>query len=105
MAAGRWSLVPSTEVDLEELTGSDRDELAEAVAELLLHRWGVLFRDLVLHDSLRFPWRDLQWALRRLEDRGLVRGGRFVSGFSGEQYALPEAHEQLTQGPEGPPHR
>jgi ATP-dependent Lhr-like helicase len=96
-AAGRWSLVPSTDVDLEELTGSDRDELAEAVAELLLHRWGVLFRDLVLHDSFRFPWRDLQWALRRLEDRGLVRGGRFVSGFSGEQYALPEAHEQLTQ--------
>ena len=55
------------------------------------------FRDLVVHDSLRFPWRDLQWALRRLEDRGLVRGGRFVSGFSGEQYALPAAHEQLTQ--------
>jgi ATP-dependent Lhr-like helicase len=101
-AAGRWSLVPSTEVDLEELTGGDRDELAEAVAELLLHRWGVLFRDLVLHDSLRFPWRDLQWALRRLEDRGLVRGGRFVSGFSGEQYALPEAHEQLTQARKAP---
>jgi ATP-dependent helicase Lhr and Lhr-like helicase len=101
-AAGRWSLVPSTEVDLEELTGSDRDELAEAVAELLLHRWGVLFRDLVMHDSLRFPWRDLQWALRRLEDRGLVRGGRFVSGFSGEQYALPEAHEQLTQARKAP---
>ena len=101
-AAGRWSLVPSTEVDLEELTGSDRDELAEAVAELLLHRWGVLFRDLVVHDSLRFPWRDLQWALRRLEDRGLVRGGRFVSGFSGEQYALPEAHEQLTQARKAP---
>ena len=57
----------------------DRDELAEAVAELLLHRWGVVFRDLAVHDSLRFPWRDLQWALRRLEDRGLVRGGRFVS--------------------------
>ena len=49
-----------------------------------------------VHDSLRFPWRDLQWALRRLEDRGLVRGGRFVSGFSGEQYALPAAVEQLT---------
>jgi ATP-dependent Lhr-like helicase len=41
------------------------------------------------------PWRDLQWALRRLEDRGLVRGGRFVAGFSGEQYALPEAAEGL----------
>ncbi len=97
-AAGRWSLVPTAEAAaLAELATADRDELAEAVAELLLHRWGVVFRDLVVHDSLRFPWRDLQWALRRLEDRGLVRGGRFVSGFSGEQYALPAAHEQLTQ--------
>jgi ATP-dependent Lhr-like helicase len=91
-------LVPTAEAAaLGDLAATDRDELAEAVAELLLHRWGVVFRDLVVHDSLRFPWRDLQWALRRLEDRGLVRGGRFVSGFSGEQYALPAAHEQLTQ--------
>jgi ATP-dependent Lhr-like helicase len=56
----------------------------------------VVFRDLAVRDSLRLPWRDIQWALRRLEDRGLVRGGRFVTGFSGEQYALPEAAEQLT---------
>ena len=90
-AAGRWSLVPATGTDI------DHDELAEAVAELLLNRWGVVFRDLALHDSVRFPWRDIQWALRRLEDRGLVRGGRFVTGFSGEQYALPQAIEQLTQ--------
>ena len=69
----------------------DRDELAEAVADLLLNRWGVVFRDLAFHDSVRIPWREIQWALRRLEDRGLVRGGRFVTGFSGEQYALPEA--------------
>jgi ATP-dependent helicase Lhr and Lhr-like helicase len=88
--AGRWSPVPSVVDDIE------RHELAEAVAELLLRRWGVVFRDLVAHDSLPFPWRDIQWALRRLEDRGLVRGGRFVTGFSGEQYALPEAVEQLT---------
>ncbi len=94
-AAGRWSLVPAAEA--ATTTDPDRDELAEAVAELLLHRWGVVFRDLVVHDSLRFPWRDLQWALRRLEDRGLVRGGRFVTGFSGEQYALPAAVEQLAQ--------
>jgi ATP-dependent Lhr-like helicase len=73
----------------------DREELAETVAEQLLNRWGVVFRDLALRDSLRLPWRDIQWALRRLEDRGLVRGGRFVSGFSGEQYALPAAAEQL----------
>jgi ATP-dependent Lhr-like helicase len=92
--AGRWSLVPTRDADRppDEL---DREELAEAVAELLLARWGVVFRDLAVHDSLRFPWRDVQWALRRLEDRGLVRGGRFVAGFSGEQYALPAAIEQL----------
>jgi ATP-dependent Lhr-like helicase len=73
----------------------DRDDLAEAVAELLLRRWGVIFRDLAVRDPLRLPWREIQWALRRLEDRGLVRGGRFVTGFTGEQYALPEAEEQL----------
>jgi ATP-dependent Lhr-like helicase len=88
-AAGRWSLVPTTGADV------DRDELAEAVAEMLLHRWGVLFRDLALRESIRFPWREVQRALRRLEDRGLVRGGRFVTGVSGEQFALPQAAEQL----------
>jgi ATP-dependent Lhr-like helicase len=88
-AAGRWSLVPATGPD------QDRDELAEAVAELLLNRWGVVCGDLARHDSIPFPWRDVQWALRRLEDRGLVLGGRFVTGFTGEQYALPSAVEQL----------
>jgi ATP-dependent Lhr-like helicase len=90
-AAGRWSLVPPAEPDL------DRHDLAEAVAEQLLNRWGVLFRDLAVRDGLRLPWREIQWALRRLEDRGLVRGGRFVAGFSGEQYALPAAVEQLAR--------
>src|SRR5205807_3184385 len=87
-SAGRWALVPPPGT-------VEHDELAEAVAEQQLNRWGVLFRDLAVRDSSRLPWRDLQWALRRLEDRGLVRGGRFVSGFSGEQYALPAAAEQL----------
>jgi ATP-dependent Lhr-like helicase len=90
-AAGRWSLVPPPAADV------DRHDLAEAVAEQLLNRWGVLFRDVALHDSLRLPWREIQWALRRLEDRGLVSGGRFVAGFSGEQYALPAAVEQLAR--------
>ncbi|MBV9173102.1 MAG: DEAD/DEAH box helicase, partial [Chloroflexi bacterium] len=89
--AGRWSLVPPPPADV------DRHDLAEAVAEQLLNRWGVLFRDLAQHDSLRMPWREIQWALRRLEDRGLVSGGRFVAGFSGEQYALPSAVEQLAR--------
>jgi len=88
-AAGRWSLIPPVEpVD-------DREALAEAVADQLLQRWGVVFRDLAVYEGMPLPWRDLQWALRRFEDRGLVRGGRFVAGFSGEQYALPAAVEGL----------
>jgi ATP-dependent Lhr-like helicase len=55
----------------------------------------VVFRDLVVREALALPWREIQWALRRLEARGTIRGGRFVSGFSGEQYALPEALELL----------
>ncbi|MBW3573557.1 MAG: DEAD/DEAH box helicase [Actinobacteria bacterium] len=86
---GRWALLPpAVEVD-------DGDELAEAVAEQLLARWGVVFRDLLARENLAVPWRDLQWALRRLEARGTVLGGRFVTGFSGEQYASAEAAEQL----------
>ncbi|MET0919968.1 MAG: DEAD/DEAH box helicase [Acidimicrobiia bacterium] len=92
VGAGRWTLVNAT-ADTE----IDEHELAEAVAEQLLARWGVVFRDLYVRDSFKVPWRNVQWALRRLEDRGQVRGGRFVSGFSGEQYALPEAVEQLTR--------
>jgi ATP-dependent Lhr-like helicase len=74
-----------------------RDDLAEAVADQLLQRWGVLFYDLASFEQLALPWRELQWALRRLEDRGLVLGGRFVKGFSGEQFALPEAADALRQ--------
>ena len=61
----------------------------------MLFRSGVVFRDLAVHEGLAVPWRDLQRALRRFEDRGLVRGGRFVAGFSGEQYALPAAVDGL----------
>jgi ATP-dependent Lhr-like helicase len=95
-SAGRWSLVGAPDVEV------DRDELAEAVAEQLLTRWGVVFRDLAGRESLGLPWRELQWALRRLEDRGLVRGGRFVAAFSGEQYALPAAMEQLAAARKAP---
>jgi ATP-dependent helicase Lhr and Lhr-like helicase len=88
-SAGRWALVPEAgEIE-------DRDDLVEALADQLLQRWGVIFYDLVAHENLSVPWRDIQWALRRLEDRGLIRGGRFVSGFSGEQFALPEAIDGL----------
>jgi ATP-dependent Lhr-like helicase len=73
----------------------DGEALAEAVAEQLLARWGVVFRDLVARETLAVPWREILWALRRLEARGTIRGGRFVTGFVGEQYALPEAIEAL----------
>jgi ATP-dependent Lhr-like helicase len=90
-AAGRWSLVPPLEpVD-------DRESLAEVVADQLLQRWGVVLRDVAVHEGLPVPWRDVQRALRRFEDRGLVRGGRFVAGFSGEQYALPAAVDGLKE--------
>jgi ATP-dependent Lhr-like helicase len=86
---GRWSLLPGAE------PVGDREALAETVAALLLRRWGVIFWDLAARESLAVRWRDLLWALRRMEARGSVRGGRFVSGFAGEQFALPEAVEQL----------
>ncbi len=88
---GRWALLPDTPSEL------DADALAEAVAEQLLARWGVVFADLLARESGVVPYRELVWALRRLEARGVVRGGRFVGGFVGEQYALPEAVEALRQ--------
>lgn len=88
---GRWALLPPAD------PGADRESLAEAVAEQLLARWGVLFRDVLARETLALPWREIVWALRRLEARGLVRGGRFVTGLSGEQYALPEAVDALRE--------
>ncbi len=94
---GRWALLPSASAaaaDSDPGLG-DPEALAEQVAGQLLARWGVIFWDLMARETVAVPWRELQWALRRLEARGLVRGGRFVTGFSGEQYALPEAVELL----------
>ena len=67
----------------------------EAVARQLLLRYGILFPELLARDSLSIGWRHLARILRRLEARGEVRGGRFVSGFIGEQFALPEAADAL----------
>ena len=86
---GRWSLLAAPEDRF------DPDELAEATAEQLLARWGVVFRDLRAMETLALPWREVLWALRRLEARGVVRGGRFVTGFTGEQFALPAAVDEL----------
>ena len=74
------------------------DAALESFARQLLARYGVLFRDLLTRESNAPKWRDLLNMLRRLEARGEIRGGRFVSGFVGEQYALPEAMESLRSG-------
>jgi ATP-dependent helicase Lhr and Lhr-like helicase len=82
---GRWSL-------LEPLGPEPTlEERAEATARRLLQRYGVVFRDLLPREWLPESWREVHRALRRLEARGEVRGGRFVTGFVGEQFALPEA--------------
>ena len=54
-----------------------------------------MFRDLMTRETFTVPWREILWALRRMEARGQIRGGRFVRGFSGEQFAVPEAVEAL----------
>jgi ATP-dependent Lhr-like helicase len=78
---GRWTLLPTAE-PTDEI-----EELAETVAWQLLLRWGVVFRDVYLKERLAVPWREVLWALRRLEARGLIRGGHFVTGVTGEQFA------------------
>ncbi len=87
---GRWSIVHRFQPE-----PSPADELAASVAGQLLARYGVVFRDLVARENFAVPWRDVVRALRRMEARGTARGGRFVAGFIGEQYALPEAVEGL----------
>ena len=67
----------------------------ESVARQLLKRWGVVFRDLLARESLTFAWRDLLKIYRTMEAQGQLRGGRFVSGFVGEQFALPEALDAM----------
>jgi ATP-dependent Lhr-like helicase len=72
-----------------------RDAAVARFAAQLLIRWGVLFRDLVARETLAPSWRELLGALRRMEARGEIRGGRFVAGFVGEQFARPEAVDLL----------
>jgi ATP-dependent Lhr-like helicase len=85
---GRWSLV-------ERVSAGADEDLPDRVAGQLLARYGVVFRELAARESFLLPWRDVLRALRRREARGLVRGGRFVAGFLGEQYALPDAVDGL----------
>ena len=87
-SSGRWSL-------LEPLSGGDNARSLETVCRVLLQRYGVVFRELLVRESMLPSWRELLITFRRLEDRGEIRGGRFVSGFIGEQFALPIAVESL----------
>ncbi|HJT30521.1 MAG TPA: hypothetical protein VJ783_00535, partial [Pirellulales bacterium] len=86
---GRWSRFPGW---LPEVDPGDR---VEHWAQLLLWRYGVMFRDLLARENVAPAWGDLARLYRRWEAQGQVRGGRFVSGVAGEQFALPEAIEDL----------
>ena len=97
-AAGRWALVrrqPLAEPDVDTTRPTEKlqdEEAIEHVARTLLKRWGVVFWRLLAREADWLPpWRDLLMCFRRLEARGEIRGGRFVAGFTGEQYAAPEA--------------
>ncbi len=87
-SVGRWSLLFREET-------TDRTRAVDANCWMLLKRYGVIFREVIARETIVPRWRELLIALRRLEDRGEVRGGRFVSGFVGEQFALPMAVESL----------
>jgi ATP-dependent helicase Lhr and Lhr-like helicase len=87
-SVGRWSLLYGHETP-------DRVRIAEATCWMLLKRYGVVFREVIARETIVPRWRELLIAFRRLEDRGEVRGGRFVGGFMGEQFALPMAVESL----------
>jgi ATP-dependent Lhr-like helicase len=91
--AGRWSLLPRRPT----LTGDTAAADLEALAHALLRRYGVVFRKLLEREGPLPPWRDLLRIYHRLEARGTIRGGRFVEGFSGEQFALPEAVTTLRE--------
>ncbi len=88
---GRWSLLRTGQESIPVPGSGETEQLAHR----LLQRYGVVFRDLLLRESVVSSWRDLLVCYRRMESRGELRGGRFVSGFTGEQFALPEALESL----------
>jgi ATP-dependent Lhr-like helicase len=92
--AGRWAILTA---DI------DREEAVETQARALLKRYGVIFRRLLTREPNAAPWRELARVYRRLEARGEIRGGRFVTGMSGEQFALPEAVEKLREIRRTPP--
>ena len=87
-SAGRWALLHAGDP-------VDRSRRAEAACWMLLRRYGIVVRDILARESNLPPWREMLTTFRRLEDRGEIRGGRFVDGFLGEQFAVPVAAESL----------
>jgi len=73
----------------------ERPRAVESACWMLLRRYGIVIRDLLAREANLPSWRELLMAFRRLEDRGEIRGGRFVDGFLGEQFALPVAVESV----------
>lgn len=90
LPVGRWAKLPDTGSAF-----ADDEERADWAARILLRRYGVVFREITARESLLPPWRMTLAALRRMEARGEIRGGRFVQGLVGEQFASPEAVESL----------
>ena len=95
-SAGRWALLYADQA-------TDRNRAVEATCWMLLKRYGLVFRDLLARETNLPKWRELLMGFRRLEDRGEIRGGRFVDGFLGEQFALPVAVESLRATRKLPP--
>jgi ATP-dependent Lhr-like helicase len=87
-SSGRWALLHADQ-------GAERPRAVEAACWMLLRRYGIVFRDVLAREANLPPWRELLMGFRRLEDRGEIRGGRFVDGFLGEQFALPVAVESV----------
>ncbi len=94
---GRWTLFPGKDAqkDISIIVSPESDDRIERWAWQLLSRYGIMFRDLLARESVAPPWKVLLPIYRRLEARGEIRGGRFVNGVAGEQFATPEAVEQL----------
>ena len=98
--AGRWFSLPGP----PEEDDPDHGDRLEYMALTLLHRYGVVFRKMLDRESNSMSWRQLLYIYRHLEAVGRIRGGRFVEGFSGEQFALPEALSPLRDQREKEPH-
>jgi len=96
-AAGRWFSIVRLKPDTTTDRDTSRDEAVKALAWTLLSRYGVVFRRLLTREVSGVTWRELVRVYRMLEARGDIRGGRFVSGMSGEQYALPDAVDRLRE--------